>query len=36
MRRMYSENQLVNVLEDKDIKVKTLEQSEVNYGGSFN
>ena len=35
MRRMYSEKQLVNVLEDKDIVAKTLEQTQVNWGGSF-
>lgn len=31
MRRMYSENQIVKVLEDKDVKVKTIEQSEANW-----
>lgn len=31
MRRMYSENQLVKVLEDKDIVAKTLKQTQTNY-----
>ena len=31
MRRMYSENQLVNVLENKDVVAKTLKQTEANY-----
>lgn len=31
MRRMYSENQLVNVLEDKDIVAKTIKQKEPNW-----
>ena len=35
MRRMYSENQVVKVLEDKDVKVKTIAQSEANYSFSF-
>lgn len=35
MRRMYSENQLVNVLENKDVKVKTLSQSEANEAVVF-
>lgn len=35
MRRMYSENQIVKVLEDKDVKVKRIEQSEVNASYDF-
>lgn len=31
MRRMYSENQLVNVLENKDVVAKTLKQTQANY-----
>lgn len=39
MRRMYSEEQLGNValkeLQDKDLKVKTIEQSEYEYSKNF-
>ena len=31
MRRMYSENQLVNVLENKDVVAKTLKQKQANW-----
>lgn len=32
---MYSENQIVKILENKEVKVKTIEQSEPNWSGNF-